>query len=69
MATPGNIIKNAAGTSVAAQTAAAQWIALKQSKPNLSITQLSDLISKTAKPIKGKQGNGKLFDLNGAING
>jgi hypothetical protein len=69
VATPGNIIKNAAGTSVAAQTAAAQWIALKQLKPNLSITQLSDLISKTAKPIKGKQGNGKLFDLNGAING
>ena len=66
---PGNITKNAAGTSISAQIAAAQWIALKQSKPTLSITQLSDLISKTARSIKGKQGNGKLFDLNGAING
>jgi hypothetical protein len=67
--TPGNIVKNASGTSISAQIAAAQWVALKQSKPNLSITQLSDLISKTAKPIKGRQGTGKLFDLNGAING
>ena len=66
---PGNISKNAAGTSISAQIAAAQWIYLKQSKPNLSITQLSDLISKTARDIKGKQGAGKLFDLNGAING
>jgi hypothetical protein len=69
VATPGNITKNAAGTSISAQIAAAQWIALKQSKPGLSITQLSDLIFKTARSIKGRQGNGKLFDLNGAING
>jgi hypothetical protein len=69
VSSPGNITKNAAGTSISAQIAAAQWIALKQSKPTLSITQLSDLISKTARSIKGKQGNGKLFDLNGAING
>jgi hypothetical protein len=66
---PGNVTRNAAGTSISAQIAAAQWIALKQSKPNLSIAQLSDLISKTARPIKGRQGAGKLFDLNGAING
>ena len=66
---PGNISKNAAGTSISAQIAAAQWIALKQSKSGLSIAQLSDLISKTARSIKGRQGNGKLFDLNGAING
>ena len=66
---PGNVSKNAAGTSISAQIAAAQWISLKQSKPNLSITELSDLISKTARNIKGRQGAGKLFDLNGAING
>jgi hypothetical protein len=66
---PGNVVKNAAGTSISAQIAAAQWLSLKQSKPNLSIAQLSDLISKTARSIKGRQGNGKLFDLNGAING
>jgi hypothetical protein len=66
---PGNVAKNAAGTSISAQIAAAQWLSLKQSKPNLSIAQLSDLISKTARSIKGRQGNGKLFDLNGALNG
>jgi hypothetical protein len=66
---PGNVVKNAAGTSISAQIAAAQWLSLKQSKPNLSIAQLSDLISKTARSINGRQGNGKLFDLNGAING
>jgi hypothetical protein len=66
---PGNVSKNASGTSISAQIAAAQWISLKQSKPNLSITQLSDLIYKTARNIKGRQGTGKLFDLNGAING
>ena len=66
---PGNVVKNAAGTSISAQIAAAQWLSLKQSKPNLSIAQLSDLISKTARSIKGRQGDGKLFDLNGAING
>lgn len=66
---PGNVSKNAAGTSISAQIAAAQWISLKQSKPSLSITQLSDLISKTARNIKGRQGTGKLFDLKGAING
>jgi hypothetical protein len=66
---PGNVSKNASGTSISAQIAAAQWISLKQSKPNLNITQLSDLIYKTARDIKGRQGTGKLFDLNGAING
>lgn len=66
---PGNVIKNAAGTSISAQIAAAQWIALKQAKPGLTISQLSELISKTARPIKGRQGSGILFDLSGAING
>ena len=66
---PGNIIKNAAGTSISAQVAASQWIALKQAKPNLTVAQLSDLISKTSRSIKGRQGAGKLFDLNGALNG
>lgn len=66
---PGNIIKNAAGTSISAQVAAAQWVALKQSKPNLNTTELYDLMHRTSKQIKGKQGFGRLFDLNGAING
>jgi hypothetical protein len=66
---PGNLTKNAAGTSISTQVAAAQWISLKQSKPGLSIQQLSELILKTSKPIKGKQGTGNLFDLAGALNG
>lgn len=66
---PGNIIKNAAGTSIAAQIAAAQWISLKQAKPSLTVDQLRELVIKTSRPIKGKQGSGNLFELARAING
>lgn len=66
---PGNIIKNAAGTSISAQVAAAQWIALKQAKPTYTVDQLRELIIKTSRPIKGKQGSGNLFELAVAING
>lgn len=66
---PGNIVKNAAGTSIATQVAAAQWIALKQAKPSLTVNQLRELIIKTSRSIKGKQGSGKLFELGSAING
>mgnify|MGYP006921282674 CR=1 FL=1 len=66
---PGNQTKNAAGTSISTQIVAAQWIALKQAKPQLNASQIYELVSKTSKPIKGKQGTGKLFDLAGALNG
>jgi hypothetical protein len=70
---PGNVVKNAAGTSVSAQIAASQWIALKQSKPGHTVKQLTDLIHSTSTKInRGKKfptSFGNLFDLTKAING
>lgn len=67
--TPGEILKNATGTSIATQAAGASWIAIKQAKPSLSYQQVIDLLNKTSRPIKGKQGNGKLINLKEALLG
>jgi hypothetical protein len=70
---PGNVVKNASGTSVSAQIAASQWIVLKQSKPGYTVQQITDLISKTSTKInRGKKfpnSFGNLFDLSKALNG
>ncbi len=70
---PGNIVKNASGTSVSAQIAASQWIVLKQSKPGYTVQQITDLISKTSTKInRGKKlpnSFRNLFDLGKALNG
>ncbi len=70
---PGNVVKNASGTSVSAQIAASQWIVLKQSKPGYTVQQITDLISKTSTKInRGKKfpnSFGNLFDLGKALNG
>jgi hypothetical protein len=70
---PGNVVKNASGTSVSAQIAASQWIVLKQSKPGYTVQQITDLISKTSTKInRGKKfpnSFGNLFDLDKALNG
>ena len=70
---PGNVVKNASGTSVSAQIAASQWIVLKQSKPGYTVQQIADLITKTSTKInRGKKfpnSFGNLFDLGKAING
>lgn len=67
--TPGEILKNATGTSIATQVVGASWIAIKQAKPTLSYDQLIALIDKTSKPVKGKQGTGKLVSLKEALLG
>lgn len=67
--TPGEILKNATGTSIATQVVGASWIAIKQSKPALSYNELIALIDKTSKPVKGKQGTGKLVSLKEALLG
>lgn len=67
---PGNTLGFASGSSIAAQTAAANWIALKQFKPGLDINQLNDLISAKSKKITmGKRfpQTGKLFELKSAL--
>ena len=67
---PGSISKNAAGTSVAAQVAGAQWVAIKQSKPSLSYKDIYNLISSTSvKTYNSKIPTGKLINLVGALNG
>ena len=70
---PGNVVKNASGTSVSAQIAASQWIVLKQSKPGYTVQQIADLITKTSTKInRGKKfpnSFGNLFDLGKALNG
>lgn len=67
---PGGVKSNVAGTSASTQIAAAQWIAIKQAKPNLSYQELYDLIAKTSKTTNSaKVFGGKLINLQGAING
>lgn len=70
---PGNVVKNASGTSVSAQIAASQWIVLKQSKPGYTVQQIADLITNTSTKInRGKKfpnSFGNLFDLGKALNG
>jgi len=65
---PGGTTKNAAGTSVATQVAAAQWIAVKQVKAG-SLTDIYNLLSRTGTIVKGKANIGKLINLQGALNG
>ena len=67
---PGGVVKNVAGTSASAQVAAAQWLMIKQSKPNLTYTEIYDLITRTTVSTIGRQGTfKKLISLNGALNG
>lgn len=61
---------NVAGTSASTVIAATSWATIKASKPNLTYSQIYELISKTSEPtsnstIKG----GKLINLSGALNG
>jgi hypothetical protein len=66
---PGNVIVRSSGSSISTQVAAAQWMAIKSSKPHLTMSQINDLISTTSRPIKGRMGTGKLIDLGKALNG
>lgn len=66
---PGGKIINASGTSIATQVAAANWISLKQAKPNLTYSQIYSLLQTTAKDVKGRQGSGKMINLSAALNG
>lgn len=66
---PGNTVVASTGTSISTQVAAAQWVALKTAKTNLTMSQITDLFARTSMPIKGKQGTGKLINLSKALNG
>lgn len=66
---PGGSYNNASGTSISTQVAAASWLAIKYAKPNLTYNQIYDLLKRTSKPVKGKQGSSTLIDLPSALNG
>lgn len=67
---PGNKTKNAVGTSISVQVAAAQWLEIKKNKPSLSYQQIYDLVSKTSLAIPNPTGlTGKLINTKAAING
>jgi serine protease len=67
---PGGKVVNVGGTSAATVIAATQWATIKASKPNLTYSQIYDLISKTSKPTyNSKITGGKLINLGAALNG
>lgn len=68
--TVGSKLINVAGTSASTVIAATQWATIKSAKPNLTYSQIYDLIAKTATPtVNSKITNGKLINLQGALNG
>jgi hypothetical protein len=67
---PGNVKAPIAGTSASIQSAAAAWLALSSAKPELTYSQIYDLISRTSTTISNSKVKGaKLIDLQGALNG
>ena len=68
--TVGGSMINVAGTSAATVIAATQWATIKAAKPNLTYSQIYDLIAKTSTPtFNSKVTGGKLINLQGALNG
>lgn len=67
---PGGSTGYGVGTSISTQIAAANWVALKQSKPGLSYSQYLDLLKSTASTAKTYTGSvKKIINLQAAING
>jgi hypothetical protein len=67
---PGNKVINVGGTSAATVIAATQWATIKASKPQLTYSQIYDLIYRTSKTTtNSKIKNGRLINLQGALNG
>ena len=67
---PGGKVINVGGTSASTVVAATQWATIKSLKPNLTYSEIYNLISKTSKvTTNSKIRNGKLINLQGALNG
>ena len=68
--TVGNMVINVAGTSASTVIAATSWATIKSAKPNLTYSEIYNLISKTSSPTSNsKITGGKLINLQGALNG
>ena len=62
VAVPGGSVKNAAGSSISTQVAAATWAGIKNSNESLTYQQVLDILNNGSKPIKGARGQyGKLI--------
>ena len=65
---PGGLVKNISGSSAAIQVAAAQYIAIKNSKSTMSMNDVISLMKNTSKSTVGRQGTfNKLIDFQKAI--
>ena len=66
---PGNSSINAAGTSVAAQVAAATWVGVKSKNPSMSYQNIYDLLVSKSVNVTGRGTFGKMIDSWSLLNG
>ena len=66
---PGNSAVNGAGTSIAAQVAAAAWVGVKSKNPSMSYQQAYDLFSSKSTMSQGRGAFGKVLDTWALLNG
>ena len=66
---PGNSAVNGAGTSIAAQVAAAAWVGVKSKNPSMSYQQVYDLFSSKSTMSQGRGAFGKVLDTWALLNG
>jgi hypothetical protein len=65
---PGGLIKNAAGSSVSTQVAAATWVRIKNSNPSMTYQQILDVLNTNSKQIRGARGQyGKLISSSQSV--
>ena len=70
LAGPGNLYSNQTGTSISVQVAAANWMALKSSKPTYTYQQLYDTFKSTSITIANPRAlQGSMMNLMKAVNG
>lgn len=66
---PGNSAVNGAGTSIAAQVAAAAWVGVKAKNPSMSYQEVYDLFSSKSTMSTGRGAFGKVLDTWALLNG
>ena len=68
VAFPGGSVKNATGSSISTQVAAATWAGIKNLNPSLTYQQVLDMLNNSSKMIRGARGQyGKLISSNPSI--
>lgn len=65
---PGGKLVNIFGTSASTVIAATNWVTIKSNKPNLSYSEIYNLISRTALPTRSSKAVGKIINIKGALN-